>query len=178
MHSLYPCLPLAMPHSPLIFRQLVEVTEQPERTKSVIESISSRRATISTVPRVRISTADDFEKILRAGKPVVLEGCGLGTCIQKWNSAYITANVGPQRRVSISTGIICHLRLTNELGRSLSMKLLARPWISIPETSVILLKTSHPSWRKSRKAGGNIYGRCLKSIRLISRPMSRLISPA
>lgn len=101
MHSLYPCLPLAMPHSPLIFRQLVEVTEQPERTKSVIESISSRRATISTVPRVRISTADDFEKILRAGKPVVLEGCGLGTCIQKWNSAYITANVGPQRRIVV-----------------------------------------------------------------------------
>lgn len=102
MDTLYPCPPPTMPHSPLRFRKLVEVTDQLQPIKNVLESNNgSQRATISNVPRIRIGTADEFEKVLRAEKLVVLEGCDLGTCVHRWNSAYITENVGPQRKVVV-----------------------------------------------------------------------------
>ncbi|KAI1112949.1 leucine carboxyl methyltransferase [Nemania sp. NC0429] len=103
MGSLHPRSSPAMTSSPLIFRKLVEVADQPQLTKQVFESsIGSQRAnTISDVPRIRISTADEFENVLKAGKPVILEGCGLGTCVHKWNPAYLTKHVGPQRRVVV-----------------------------------------------------------------------------
>lgn len=116
MDTLYPCPPPTMPHSPLRFRKLVEVTDQLQPIKNVLESNNgSQRATISNVPRIRIGTADEFEKVLRAEKLVVLEGCDLGTCVHRWNSAYITENVGPQRKVSSSKNFTCYLHLTNEL---------------------------------------------------------------
>jgi tRNA wybutosine-synthesizing protein 4 len=99
--SLLPSSPSTTPLGPLKFRKLVEFIDQPRPTENVCESsISSQQATISHVPRICVSTEDDFKKVLRAGKPVIIEGSNLGTCVYKWNAAYITENVGSQRKVS------------------------------------------------------------------------------
>ncbi|KAF2965803.1 hypothetical protein GQX73_g7755 [Xylaria multiplex] len=87
---------------PLKFQRLIEVIDQTQPTKSFsVGNIRARRPTISEIPKVRVSTEDDFEKILKAGKPVNIEGCDLGTCVSKWTAAYLTENIGSQRRVVV-----------------------------------------------------------------------------
>ncbi|KAI0537040.1 leucine carboxyl methyltransferase [Xylaria digitata] len=87
---------------PLRFQKLIEVIDQTQPTKSISAGdIRAQRPTISDIPKVRVSTEDDFEKILKAGKPVNIEGCDLGTCISKWTAAYLTENIGSQRRVVV-----------------------------------------------------------------------------
>ncbi|KAI8946867.1 cupin-like domain-containing protein [Xylaria longipes] len=87
---------------PLRFQKSVEVVDQSQSAKSAYESVPRpQRATISDIPRIRVSTENSFEKILRTGKPVIIEGSDLGTCVQRWTGAYLTENVGPQRKVVV-----------------------------------------------------------------------------
>ncbi|KAI0556288.1 leucine carboxyl methyltransferase [Xylaria curta] len=84
------------------FQKSVEVIDQAQPPKHVFEGDSKLEcAKISDIPRIRVSTEDDFEQILKAGKPVIIEGSDLGTCVQKWTRAYLTENVGPQRKVVV-----------------------------------------------------------------------------
>ncbi|KAI0859370.1 leucine carboxyl methyltransferase [Xylaria cubensis] len=86
----------------LKFQKSVEVTDRAQPPKSTSEGDSKlERAKIVDIPRIRVSTEDDFEKILKAGKPVIIEGSDLGTCVQKWTKAYLTENVGSQRKVVV-----------------------------------------------------------------------------
>ncbi|KAI1153008.1 leucine carboxyl methyltransferase [Nemania diffusa] len=102
LRVLFPSQPLTAVLSPLKFRKLIEFIDQPGPTKDVCESnTSSQRAMVTHVPRIRVTTEDSFNKIIRAGKPVIIEGSNLGTCVNKWNAAYITENVGSQRKVVI-----------------------------------------------------------------------------
>ncbi|TGJ83075.1 hypothetical protein E0Z10_g5689 [Xylaria hypoxylon] len=87
---------------PLKFQRLIEVTDQPQPTKNVSGSdIRSQRATISDIPKIRVSTEDDFERILKAGKPVIIESSDLGTCVSKWTGTYLTENIGSQRKIVV-----------------------------------------------------------------------------
>ncbi|KAI0441478.1 leucine carboxyl methyltransferase [Xylaria telfairii] len=87
---------------PLRFQKLIEVIDQSQPAKNFRDgNLRPQRATISGIPRIRVSTEDDFEKVLRAGKPTIIEGGDLGTCIQKWTGGYLIEKVGPQRKVII-----------------------------------------------------------------------------
>jgi tRNA wybutosine-synthesizing protein 4 len=55
---------------------------------------------ITPIPRVKLETADDFLKIVREGKPVVLEGLDLGSCVSAWTPDYLVDKVGADREVS------------------------------------------------------------------------------
>ncbi|KAL1842599.1 hypothetical protein VTJ49DRAFT_4779 [Mycothermus thermophilus] len=56
---------------------------------------------ITSIPRVRLDSADDFERILRTGRPVVLEGLDLGSCVPAWTLDYLVEKVGADRKVVI-----------------------------------------------------------------------------
>ncbi|VBB83745.1 Putative Leucine carboxyl methyltransferase 2 [Podospora comata] len=56
---------------------------------------------IKTIERVQLKTADDFAKVVRAGRPVVLEGLDLGSCVASWNLKYLAEKVGSDRKVVI-----------------------------------------------------------------------------
>ncbi|KAI0914642.1 leucine carboxyl methyltransferase [Ustulina deusta] len=100
--SLLCASPTTTSRNPLKFRNLVEVTDQPQPTKNVYAGDSrSQQVTITEIPKIRVSAEDVFEKILRAGKPVVIEGSNLGTCVNKWTGEYLTENVGSQRKVVV-----------------------------------------------------------------------------
>ncbi|KAI0403008.1 leucine carboxyl methyltransferase [Xylaria palmicola] len=91
-----------IPRGSLRFQKSIEIIDQPQTTKSDLKSNSkSQRATISSIPRIRLETADDFERYLGYGEPVILEGCDLGSCVQKWTGAYLTENIGPSRKVVV-----------------------------------------------------------------------------
>jgi tRNA wybutosine-synthesizing protein 4 len=56
---------------------------------------------ITPIPRVKLEAADDFLKIVREGKPVVLEGLDLGSCVSAWTLDNLVDKVGADREVSI-----------------------------------------------------------------------------
>ncbi|TRX92802.1 hypothetical protein FHL15_006208 [Xylaria flabelliformis] len=86
--------PLTSRRGTLKFQKSVEVTDRAQPPKSTSEGDSKlERAKILDIPKIRVSTEDEFEKILKAGKPVIIEGIDLGTCAQKWTKAYLTENV-------------------------------------------------------------------------------------
>ncbi|KAK3948606.1 hypothetical protein QBC32DRAFT_221630 [Pseudoneurospora amorphoporcata] len=54
------------------------------------------------VPRVKLETAEDFARIVREGRPVVLEGLNLGDCVSKWGDGnYVAEKIGTDRKVVI-----------------------------------------------------------------------------
>jgi len=82
----------------------VEITGVPSLLKKEDEDeAGSRRATVIEVPRICLSTAESFEEVLRAGKPVIIECSNLGTCVQKWTAAYLNEKIGPEKKVSTAT---------------------------------------------------------------------------
>ncbi|KHE85314.1 hypothetical protein GE21DRAFT_1206658 [Neurospora crassa] len=57
---------------------------------------------IQPIPRVRLENAEDFARIVREGRPVVLEGLNLGDCVSQWgNGDYVAKKVGTDRKVVI-----------------------------------------------------------------------------
>lgn len=60
-------------------------------------------APITAIPRLKLQTADDFLKIVRDGKPVVLEGLDLGHCVSAWTLDCLINKVGADRKVEYCT---------------------------------------------------------------------------
>jgi tRNA wybutosine-synthesizing protein 4 len=60
-----------------------------------------RLAQITPIPRVRLETENDFERILREGRPVVIEGLDLGSCVSAWTLEYMVEKVGAARKVGV-----------------------------------------------------------------------------
>jgi tRNA wybutosine-synthesizing protein 4 len=53
------------------------------------------------VPRVRVTSTAEFDRILEAAVPVILEGLDIGPCQEKWTNDYLLKEVGPGREVSL-----------------------------------------------------------------------------
>ncbi|KAK3304463.1 methyltransferase-like protein [Chaetomium strumarium] len=62
---------------------------------------SNGTARITTIPRLELETADDFLKVVRKGRPVVIEGLDLGSCVSAWTLDYLADKVGKDRKVVI-----------------------------------------------------------------------------
>ncbi|KAL2147916.1 hypothetical protein VTI28DRAFT_3394 [Corynascus sepedonium] len=58
-------------------------------------------AQITTISRIKLRAADDFLKIVREGRPVVIEGSDLGRCVSTWTLEYLVDKIGPDRKVVI-----------------------------------------------------------------------------
>jgi tRNA wybutosine-synthesizing protein 4 len=94
-------MPPAMPLVPLRFYKTVEIMDMLQPSKTASEGdITPERAIVTEIPRIRLSSDDTFEEILKAGKPVIIEGSNLGTCVRKWTAAYLNEMVGPHKKVS------------------------------------------------------------------------------
>jgi tRNA wybutosine-synthesizing protein 4 len=60
---------------------------------------SGKPAVITPIPRLKLETADDFLGIVRKGRPVVLEGLDLGSCVSTWTLDYLVDKIGVDRKV-------------------------------------------------------------------------------
>jgi tRNA wybutosine-synthesizing protein 4 len=52
------------------------------------------------VSRMRIASIEQFEQLLQAGQPVILEKSDIGACTSKWTNEYLKEKVGIDREVS------------------------------------------------------------------------------
>lgn len=76
--------------------------------------LPTAKASVTTIPRIRIGSQKSFDEILCDGKPVIIEGLGLGHCLRNWTSDYLVQKVGGNTEVKLMPsccGMI--LELTN-----------------------------------------------------------------
>lgn len=56
-------------------------------------------AFITAIPKIKLQSKSDFEKLVQNRKPVIIEGLDLGGCVEKWNSEYVIQSVGETKEV-------------------------------------------------------------------------------
>lgn len=54
---------------------------------------------ITPIIRLKLETEDDFLSVLHDGRPAVLEGLDLGSCVSVWTTKYLVEKVGRNRKV-------------------------------------------------------------------------------
>ncbi|KAM0364386.1 hypothetical protein HYE67_002616 [Fusarium culmorum] len=58
-------------------------------------------ACITAIPKIKLQSKSDFEKLVQNRKPVIIEGLDLGGCVEKWNSEYVIQSVGETKEVVV-----------------------------------------------------------------------------
>lgn len=71
--------------------------EEPSVEPSNVDQQSTKDVT--SIPRVKVETAAQFQQILVEGKPVIIEGSDLGPCTERWTKEYLADAVGSDRKV-------------------------------------------------------------------------------
>jgi len=99
----YTLMPISKSDAPSgIFTFVQTIAPVPRMMKANDSAVeSSNPCKMTTVPRVRVTSAADFSRILEAAVPVILEGMDIGPCQQKWTNDYLLKEVGPEREVSL-----------------------------------------------------------------------------
>lgn len=68
-------------------------------TIGTLSDRSGSNTSIVSVPRLRLESAAQFEQLLAASKPVIIEAADIGSCTSKWSDDYLKQQVG-DREVS------------------------------------------------------------------------------
>lgn len=56
---------------------------------------------ITPIPRITLSSPEDFKEVLSASKPVILTGLDIGPCRELWTNEYLEEAVGRDRKVVV-----------------------------------------------------------------------------
>lgn len=59
-----------------------------------------QRVSLSTVPRIQLESAEQFQRIVGQGKPVIFKSCTIGECQQKWTPDFLVSQIGANEKVS------------------------------------------------------------------------------
>jgi tRNA wybutosine-synthesizing protein 4 len=54
---------------------------------------------VTSVPRIQLESAEQFQKILRDGKPVIFKNCNIGHCQSKWSPEFLVSQIGANEKV-------------------------------------------------------------------------------
>ncbi len=125
---------VSLPAARWVHQKTVDiVSNHPSLPAAATYHNTGKPAAISHIPRLKLETADDFLKIVREGRPVVVEGLDLGSCVSTWTLAYLVDKVGAQHKVGAHH--LCPLTLFADRTRSLSTRRQPRQWTLRPRTS-------------------------------------------
>jgi tRNA wybutosine-synthesizing protein 4 len=72
----------------------------PSRPTALAVSTSNKPFELIQVRRVRLDEFCDFQSVLQTGRPVVLEGLELGSCVSEWTLQGLKTKIGSSREVS------------------------------------------------------------------------------
>ena len=54
---------------------------------------------LTEIPRVRVISREQFDRILKAAKPAILEGLDFGPCVKDWTIDHLKQKIGADREV-------------------------------------------------------------------------------
>lgn len=94
--------PLAVSSEPrLVHEKTVDIIPGDQAAPTAAKrQDSGESAPITPIRRLRLETNDDFLKVVREGRPVVIEGLDLGNCVSAWTPDYLVEKVGADRKVN------------------------------------------------------------------------------
>jgi tRNA wybutosine-synthesizing protein 4 len=58
--------------------------------------------TIVQIPTLKLTSNEQFRKLLQDGKPVVIKGLNIGVCLSNWTPEYMVEQVGREKQVSLT----------------------------------------------------------------------------
>ncbi|EHK18658.1 uncharacterized protein TRIVIDRAFT_44191 [Trichoderma virens Gv29-8] len=56
---------------------------------------------LTSVPRIQLESAEQFQKIVGEGKPVIFKSCSIGECQQKWTPDFLVNRIGANEKFVI-----------------------------------------------------------------------------
>ncbi|KAL5002110.1 tRNA wybutosine-synthesizing protein 4 [Aspergillus recurvatus] len=56
---------------------------------------------VTPIPRVRVGSPDEFQRILEDAQPVIIESADIGPCTELWTKEYLINTVGSDRKVIV-----------------------------------------------------------------------------
>lgn len=54
---------------------------------------------VTRVPQIQLESAEQFQKVLRDGKPVIFQSCNIGHCQSKWSPEFLVSQIGANEKV-------------------------------------------------------------------------------
>ncbi|KAH6877342.1 hypothetical protein B0T10DRAFT_192573 [Thelonectria olida] len=64
-------------------------------------SNGTTETSLTPIPRVRVSSVDEFKEILHTRKPVIIEGLNLGGCVESWTPENMVQRLGESKEVIV-----------------------------------------------------------------------------
>ena len=113
---------------------------------------------ITSIPRVSLTSSEEFANMLKRGQPAVLTALDLGSCVASWDLDYIVGKVGADRKASQIMNPMSST--TNITSRLWYMTLPLQTWTSTPRTSATSPRRLLISRTKCGRAEGCTYGHC------------------
>lgn len=86
------------PRAPFEYRESPKIL--PQTSNGALTRSSQVSANITKIPRVRLRSHDEFQRLLRDGKPVIIEAVNVGECVRTWTPSYMAEKVGHGQEVS------------------------------------------------------------------------------
>ncbi|EEP80378.1 predicted protein [Uncinocarpus reesii 1704] len=65
------------------------------------QPIINNQDSLVTIPRIKITSSQEFRTIVDKSKPVILEGLDIGPCVRLWTKEYLQKSVGSDRKVVV-----------------------------------------------------------------------------
>ncbi|PHH65395.1 hypothetical protein CDD81_2499 [Ophiocordyceps australis] len=81
--------------------ELVETRKVVVSNSSIGQDVLSTKATMAPIPRIQLGPDKTFDQVASEGKPVVIQGLDIGSCLDKWTSSYMVERVGKATEVVV-----------------------------------------------------------------------------
>ncbi|KAK0740709.1 hypothetical protein B0T18DRAFT_373778 [Schizothecium vesticola] len=79
----------------------IPIVAKPKLEKAAEADNDSASTRAKSIPRIKLQDSDEFVKVVRGGRPVVIEGLELGSCTSAWSLDRLGEKVGKNRKVVI-----------------------------------------------------------------------------
>ncbi|APA15606.1 hypothetical protein sscle_15g103760 [Sclerotinia sclerotiorum 1980 UF-70] len=101
-------------HGPWKFMRTIDGAPSPKTISTSLLSATPGTQSLVKVPRVKLNSSMEFDKILDAGKPIILEGLDTGVCTKEWTSDYLKDKVGADREVIVHEASTEHMNFSSK----------------------------------------------------------------
>ncbi|KAG9248031.1 leucine carboxyl methyltransferas-like protein 2 [Calycina marina] len=77
------------------------------KDKVAFQSEIFEQRPVVAIPRVKLQSSQDFDRLLKENRPVILEGLSLGSCLEQWTPTYLKEKIA--REVVIHEATEAHM---------------------------------------------------------------------
>lgn len=84
-----------------MFSQSGEISQTPPSNTQQSDYNPNQSVELHAVQRMSVDSKESFEKVMKQGSPVILEGLDLGRCLNTWTLEYLTRQIGETRKVCV-----------------------------------------------------------------------------